>query len=62
MSRSRREPVGAGADQPRQWSRDGKRLFFVAPDRKLMEAELEVRDGRLIPTAPRPLFQKRIVG
>jgi hypothetical protein len=46
--------------QPR-WSGDGKRLFFVAPDRKLMEVELQVRGDRLLPRAPRALFQTRIV-
>jgi len=46
--------------QPR-WSRDGKRLFFIAPDRKLMEVEIDVRGDRLLPSAPRPLFQTRIV-
>jgi hypothetical protein len=47
--------------QPR-WSRDGKRLFFMAPDRKLMEVEIDVRGERLLPGVPHPLFQTRIVG
>jgi serine/threonine protein kinase len=51
---------GDGSSQPR-WSRDGKRLFFMAPDRKLMEAEIEVHGDRLTPGTPRPLFQTRIV-
>jgi eukaryotic-like serine/threonine-protein kinase len=46
--------------QPR-WSRDGKCLFFMAPDRKLMEVEIDVRGDRLLPGVPRPLFQTRIV-
>jgi eukaryotic-like serine/threonine-protein kinase len=46
--------------QPR-WSRDGKRLFFMAPDRKLMEVEIDVRGGQLLPGVPRALFQTRIV-
>jgi serine/threonine protein kinase len=50
-----------GGAQPR-WSRDGTRLFFVAPDRKLMEAEMDVQGERLAPRAPKALFQTRIVG
>jgi hypothetical protein len=49
-----------GGAQPR-WSGDGKRLFFIAPDRKLMEVAIEVRGDRLRPGVPRPLFQTRIV-
>jgi eukaryotic-like serine/threonine-protein kinase len=51
---------GEGGSQPR-WSRDGKRLFFLAPDRKLMEVEIDGRGDRLLPGVPRPLFQTRIV-
>jgi dipeptidyl aminopeptidase/acylaminoacyl peptidase len=57
-------PVQISAERGGQarWSRDGKRLFFMAPDRKLMEVEIEVRGDRLLPGVPRPLFQTRIVG
>jgi len=51
---------GEGGAQPR-WSRDGKRLFFMAPDRKLMEVEIDVRGDRLQVGVPRALFQTRIV-
>jgi hypothetical protein len=46
--------------QPR-WSRDGKRLFFMARDRKLMEVEIDVRGDRMLAGVPHPLFQTRIV-
>ena len=49
-----------GGAQPR-WSGDGKRLFYIAADRKLMEVEIDVRGDRLQPGVPRPLFQTRIV-
>jgi eukaryotic-like serine/threonine-protein kinase len=48
-----------GGAQPR-WSTDGKTLFFIAPDRKLMEVRMGVEGGKLLPGVPRPLFQTRI--
>jgi eukaryotic-like serine/threonine-protein kinase len=55
-----RVPVAQKSSQPR-FSRDGKRLFFIASDRKLMEVELGVREGRLVPGVPHPLFQTHIM-
>jgi eukaryotic-like serine/threonine-protein kinase len=49
-----------GGTQPR-WRGDGQRLFFVAPDRKLMAVDIDVRGDHLQPSAPRALFQTRIV-
>lgn len=49
-----------GGAQPR-WSRDGRSLFFIAPDRKLMEVTLTVEGGKLLAGLPRPLFQTRII-
>jgi Tol biopolymer transport system component len=49
-----------GGAQPR-WSGDGKRLFFIATDRKMMEVEIDVRGDRLRPGVPHALFQTRIV-
>ncbi len=48
-----------GGYQPR-WSRDGRRLFFFAPDRRLMEVSIEIRGGELLPGPPRPLFQTHV--
>jgi eukaryotic-like serine/threonine-protein kinase len=42
------------------WRGDGRELFFLAPDKKLMAAEIELDSGRV--QAPRPLFQTRIAG
>jgi len=50
-----------GGTQP-HWGRDGRHLFFIAPDRKLMEVEIDVRGDRLLPGVPHPLFQTRIIG
>src|SRR5262249_54233012 len=43
-----------------QWSPDGRRLYYIAPDRKLMVVELQLRNGEAKASAPRVLFQTRI--
>jgi eukaryotic-like serine/threonine-protein kinase len=48
----------AGGGQPR-WSRDGKRIFYIQRDKKLMEANFDPRAGSV--GVPRVLFQTRIV-
>jgi Tol biopolymer transport system component len=49
-----------GASQAR-WSRSGKKLYFIAMDRKLMEVSIDTSGGKFSPSAPRPLFQTRII-
>jgi hypothetical protein len=49
--------AGRGA-QPR-WSRDGKKLFYISPDKKLMAVSFDSGPGRA--GAPTMLFQTRIV-
>jgi Tol biopolymer transport system component len=51
---------GLAGAQPR-WSRDGRRIFYFAPDRKLMEVPVEVRNGVFSAGVPRPLFQTHVV-
>jgi serine/threonine protein kinase/Tol biopolymer transport system component len=48
----------AGGAQPR-WSRDGRRIFYVAPDRKLMAVSFDPLTGAA--EAPCVLFQTRII-
>jgi hypothetical protein len=47
-----------GGDQPR-WRRDGKEMFYLAPDRKLMLVPIAV-PGAFDAAAPRPLFETMI--
>jgi len=47
-----------GGSHPK-WRPDGKELFFLAPDRKLMSAEIHLSPG-MMPAPPKPLFQTRI--
>ena len=55
----RRQISSGGGTQPR-WRGDGRELFYVSDDRKVMS--VEVRAGAELETgAPRPLFQTRIL-
>jgi eukaryotic-like serine/threonine-protein kinase len=47
----------AGSTQPR-WSRDGRRIFFVQPDRKLMVVEFD--PAKNVASPPRDFAQTRI--
>jgi Tol biopolymer transport system component/predicted Ser/Thr protein kinase len=45
------------------WSRDGKELFFIGADRKMMVAEVSNSGGnKFDASAPKPLFDARISG
>lgn len=51
--------ISSGSGAQPNWSHDGRRLFYLAPDRKLMMVEF---DPRLkLASAPRVLFQTRII-
>jgi len=49
---------GSGAAQP-TWARDGKQIFYITPDRKLMAVSFDPRNK--VAGAPRVLFQTRII-
>jgi Tol biopolymer transport system component len=48
----------AGGAQPR-WSRDGRQIFYIQPDRKLMAVSFDPKKGAA--STPRVLFQTRII-
>ena len=50
-----------GGIAPR-WSRDGKALYYVAPDATLMAAPIAAKGATLEPGTPVPLFRSRIRG
>jgi Tol biopolymer transport system component len=50
---------GGGGAQPR-WRDDGKELYFVGPDAKLMAATIEESGGSIEVGTPVPLFQTKI--
>ena len=45
-----------------RWRPDGKELYYIAPDGKLMAAPITLKGTSLDPGAPEALFQTRIVG
>jgi eukaryotic-like serine/threonine-protein kinase len=51
----------AGGVYPR-WSRDGKELYFIAPDAKLLGARIRATGSTVEPGAPEILFQTQRVG
>ena len=50
--------TGGGA-QP-HWRRDGKELFYLAPDRKLMAVEVNGTGPTFVPGVPKPLFDAHV--
>jgi Tol biopolymer transport system component len=56
----KRQVSVAGGGTPR-WRRDGKELFYLAPDRQLMAAEVNGKGGAFEIGAVRPLFRTRAV-
>jgi Tol biopolymer transport system component len=49
----------AGGDSPR-WRADGKELYYIAPDSKLMAVPIVVKGAAIEPGLPTALFQTRI--
>jgi dipeptidyl aminopeptidase/acylaminoacyl peptidase len=50
----------AGGVAPR-WRHDGRELYYIAPDGRLIATPVEARSATVEPGAPVPLFQTRIV-
>jgi len=49
-----------GGAQPR-WRADGKELYFISGDKKLMAVSIDISHGRLEAGVPHVLFQTRII-
>ena len=58
-SRERRQVSSGGGSQPR-WRGDGRELFYISPDRKVMSVEVRTKPGFEV-GPPRALFQTRIL-
>jgi serine/threonine protein kinase len=55
-------PVSTGGGVYPRWSRDGKELYFIAPDAKMMTASIRATVATLEAGAPAALFQTRRLG
>jgi Tol biopolymer transport system component len=55
-------PVSSGGGAQVRWNRNGRELFYLAPDRRLMSVSLSATAGGngLQPSSPREVFPTRI--
>jgi hypothetical protein len=49
-----------GGAQP-HWRGDGKEIFFIAPDRKMMAADVKLEGSTFEGSVPKALFQTEII-
>ena len=42
------------------WSRDGKELYFIAPDRQMMAVAIKNNGGNLVTGTPKALFDSKL--
>jgi Tol biopolymer transport system component len=52
--------ISSGGGTQARWSRDGRQIFYIAPDKKLMAVSFDPKTQTA--SSPRTLFQTRIVG
>jgi Tol biopolymer transport system component len=52
-------PVSTGGGEEPRWRGDGKELFYLGPDRKLIAVEVKTAGGRFEAGIPRELFTTR---
>jgi Tol biopolymer transport system component len=56
-----RQVSTAGGINPK-WSHDGREIYYITPDGKLMATPITVNGDAIVPGTPAPLFATRIVG
>jgi serine/threonine protein kinase/Tol biopolymer transport system component len=57
---SRKYPVSTNGGSRPRWRRDGKELFYLSPDRKMMAVEVKATATSFETGRPRELFQTRV--
>ena len=60
--RGPKKQVSSGGGNAPVWSRDGREIFYVAPDGRLNSVEVSVKGPEFEAGAPRPLFDLRLAG
>jgi Tol biopolymer transport system component len=50
-----------GGIYPR-WSRDGRELYYIDPEGRLMAVSIQIKGTELVPGTPKELFRPRVVG
>lgn len=55
-------PISTGGGVYPRWSRDGKELYLIAPDAKLMVASIQRTTMPIEAGVPAPLFQTQRLG
>ncbi len=62
MSSGGKWPVSNGGGNEPRWRRDGKELFYFAPDSTLMAVDVSTTGGNVKLGVPKPLFKTSILG
>jgi hypothetical protein len=52
--------LSTGGGVTPRWRRDGKELFYLAPDRKIMSVDLRGNGSALDPAPPKALFETSV--
>jgi hypothetical protein len=55
-SAAERVPVSAGGGMEPEWRRDGKELFYLSADRKIMSVPIEIDGKAIVAGTPQALF------
>ena len=58
---SGRVQVSNGGGAQARWRGDGKELYYIDPDKKLMAISINTKNGKVVAGVPHVLFQTRIV-
>jgi eukaryotic-like serine/threonine-protein kinase len=56
-----RVQISNGGGAQARWRGDGKELYYIDPDKKLMALSINTKDGKVVAGVPHVLFQTRIV-
>jgi serine/threonine protein kinase/Tol biopolymer transport system component len=57
----RRVPISNHGGAQARWRPDGKELFYISNDKKLMAVSIDTSGGKLVAGVPHGLFQTRII-